>query len=49
MKADRITVLDHCIKWNKDKLRKAKDPKDKARYQENIDNLLAFKEQENER
>lgn len=46
MKADRQTVLDHVITWNRNKLKKAKDPKDQARYQENIDNLIAFKEQE---
>ena len=47
MKADRRTVLDHCITWNKNKAKRAKDPRDKARYEDNIRNLEAFKEAEN--
>lgn len=42
-----MTVLDHCIAWNKKKAKNAKDPKDKARYEENIRNLVAYKETEN--
>lgn len=43
------TVLDHVIEWNKRKAKLAKDPRDKARYEENILNLEAFKETENGR
>lgn len=38
------TVLDECIRWNERQLRKATDPKDKLRYEENIRNLKEYKE-----
>lgn len=42
------TVLDHCIDWNRNKAKYAKTPRDKARYEDNIRNLEAFKVAENE-
>lgn len=38
------TVLDECIKWNRNKSKTATDPVDKKRYDENVANLLAYKE-----
>lgn len=38
------TVLDECIKWNRRKAKEAADPKDKERYEENIRNLIEYKE-----
>lgn len=37
-------VIDEVIKWNRDKAKRADDPKDKERYEENVRNLLAYKE-----
>lgn len=39
-----MTVIDQCIQWNKRKARQAKDPKDKARYEENVRNLEEYKD-----
>lgn len=44
-----MLVIDQCIKWNKNQARKAKDPRDKARYEENVRNLEEYKESENGR
>lgn len=41
-----MSVIDQCIKWNIDKAKRAKDPRDKARYEENVRNLIDFKEAE---
>ena len=38
------TVIDHCIEWNRNKAKRAKTPEDKARYEENIGNLRAYKD-----
>lgn len=38
------TVLDECIRWNRRQLKKATDPKDIARFEENIRNLEEYKE-----
>ena len=40
----RKTPIQQCIDWNRDKARRAKDPKDRARYEENIKNLEAFRD-----
>lgn len=37
------TVLDEVILWNRRKAKEATDPKDKARYEDNIENLKAYK------
>ena len=37
-------VIDEVIRWNRRKAKDAKDPADKARYEENVVNLLAYKE-----
>lgn len=36
------TAIDQCILWNKNKAKYAKDPRDKARYEENVRNLLEY-------
>ena len=41
------TVLDEVIAWNRRKAKQAEDPKDKARYEQNISDLKLFKEQQN--
>lgn len=46
MKTSR-TVLDECIKWNRRKAKEAKEPKDKERYEENVRNLIEYKEKNN--
>lgn len=43
MKQKRL-VIDEVIKWNRRKAKDAKDPADKARYEDNVANLLAYKE-----
>jgi hypothetical protein len=40
----RKTAIDLCIDWNRNKARLAKDPKDRARYEDNIKNLEAFRD-----
>ena len=40
------TVIDAVIEWNRNKSRKATDPADKARYDENIRNLKEYKQNE---
>lgn len=42
--AYKRTVLDECIKWNRRKAKETDDPKDKERYEENIRNLIEYKE-----
>lgn len=37
-------VIDEVIKWNRKKAKDAVDPVDKARYEENVRNLLEYKE-----
>lgn len=37
-------VIDEVIKWNRRKAKNAADPTDKARYEENVRNLLEYKE-----
>ena len=39
-----FTPIDACIQWNKNMARKAKDPRDRERYLENIRNLEAFRD-----
>lgn len=43
------TVLDEAILWNKRKAKEATDPADKARYEQNIADLEAYKETQNGR
>lgn len=43
-KQRRMTAIDQCILWNRDKAKRAKSEKDRARYEDNIKNLQAFKE-----
>lgn len=37
------TGLDLAIEWNRNKAKRAKDPRDKARYEQNIKDLELFK------
>ncbi len=46
MKQRRL-VIDEVIKWNRKKAKDATDPQDKARYEENVRNLIEYKEQQN--
>lgn len=41
------TAIDHCIDWNLNKARYAKNPRDKARYLDNVENLKAYKGTDN--
>jgi hypothetical protein len=41
------TPIDLCIEWNREKARRAKEPKDRARYEDNIKNLEAFRDDAN--
>lgn len=43
------TMLDEVITWNRRKAKQAKDPRDVARYEQNIRDLEAYKESENGR
>lgn len=43
MKQKRL-VIDEVIKWNRRKAKDAADPNDKERYEENVRNLLEYKE-----
>lgn len=43
------TMLDEVISWNRRKAKQTKDPKDKARYEQNIADLQSYKETENGR
>lgn len=45
----RRTLLDEVISWNRRKAKSAEDPRDKARYEQNIEDLKAYKETENGR
>lgn len=36
-------LIDECIEWNMKKAAKADDPKDKARYEDNVRKLLEMK------
>lgn len=40
------TVLDEVISWNRRKAKSTEDPRDKARYEQNIADLLMYKEQQ---
>lgn len=37
---NNIQLIEECIQWNLKKADKTDDPKDKARYQENVRKLL---------
>lgn len=37
------TAIDHCIDWNRNKAKYAKDPRDRYRYLDNIKNLEEYK------
>ncbi len=42
-----MTVLDACISWNRKQAKRAKNPRDRERYEDNIRNLEAYKVKEN--
>lgn len=37
------TVIDEVIAWNRRKAKQAEDPRDKARYEQNIEDLKIFR------